>query len=106
MAEIGERAPIIPGRGNRMSASHSSHSSQSRDMVVALAVSVLASVSAGNLGRCAQWRRAQGIEKAALANQLGATNHLTKNQRLAEAQPGETQSLYRISDLQRLCRTP
>lgn len=72
----------------------------------ALAGSALAAGSAGNLERCAQWRMAQGVDKATLANQLGAANHLTKNQRLAEAQPGETRSLYRTSDLQRLCRTP
>jgi hypothetical protein len=71
-----------------------------------LAVPVRATGSPGNLERCAQWRRAQGVEKAALANQLGAANQLTKNQRLAEAQPDETRSLYRTSDLQRLCRTP
>lgn len=74
--------------------------------VLALAGPVLATVSPGNLERCARWRSARGGEKAALANQLGAANHLTKNQRLAEAQPGENRSLYRISDLQRLCRTP
>lgn len=74
--------------------------------VLALAGPVQAFVSPGNLERCARWRSAQGVEKAALANQLGAANHLTKNQRLAEAQPGENRSLYRISDLQRLCRTP
>ena len=51
-------------------------------------------------------REAHGAEKATLANHLGAINHLTKNQRLAEAQPGDTRSLYRTADLQRLCRTP
>ncbi len=69
-------------------------------------VGVLVALSPGNLERCAQWQSARGVEKAALANQLGAAYHLTKNQRLAEARPDETRSLYRISDLQRLCRTP
>jgi hypothetical protein len=60
----------------------------------------------GNLELCALWRGARGAEKATLANRLGAANGLTKNQRLAEAQPGDTRSLYRSADLQRLCRTP
>ena len=60
----------------------------------------------GNLELCARWREAHGAEKATLANHLGAINGLTKNTRLAEAQPGDTRSIYRIADLQRLCRTP
>jgi hypothetical protein len=69
-------------------------------------LALLATLAPGNLERCAEWRRAQGVEKVALANQLGAANHLTKNQRLAEAQPGATRSLYRTIDVQRLCRAP
>lgn len=60
----------------------------------------------GNLELCALWRGARGAEKATVANRLGAANGLTKNQRLAVAQPGDTRSLYRSADLQRLCRTP
>ncbi len=60
----------------------------------------------GNLELCALWRGSNGMEKAILANRLGEANSLTKNQRLAEAQPGDTRSLYRTADLQRLCRTP
>ena len=89
MAERLKGRPIIPG-----------------PWIVGYSLSALVALSPGNLERCAQWQSAQGVEKAALANQLGAANHLTKNQRLAVAQPGETRSLYRISDLQRLCRTP
>ena len=63
-----------------------------------------AALPAGNLELCALWRGAGGAEKATLANRLGAANSLTKNQRLAEAQPGDTRSLYRTADLQRLCR--
>ena len=63
-----------------------------------------AALPAGNLELCAQWRSARGAEKASLANQLGASNVLTKNTKLAEAQPGDTNSLYRIPDIQRLCR--
>ncbi len=74
--------------------------------VAAQAVAAQASVSPGNLEQCAEWRKAHGAEKATLANQLGTTNLLTKNQRLAEAHPGTSRSLYRTSDLQRLCRTP
>ena len=65
-----------------------------------------AALPPGNLELCAHWRQAHGAEKATLANHLGAINGLTKNQRLAEAQPGDTRSLYRTADLQRLCRTP
>ena len=65
-----------------------------------------AALTPGNLELCALWRGAHGAEKATLANRLGATNGLTKNQGLAEAQPGDTRSLYRTADLQRLCRTP
>jgi hypothetical protein len=60
----------------------------------------------GNLELCALWRGARGAQKATVANRLGAANSLTKNQRFAEAQPGDTLSLYRNADLQRLCRTP
>ena len=83
-----------------MSAINPSHGS------VVVGLLVLAALTPGNVERCAQWRRAQGVEKAALANQLGAANALTKNQRLAEAQPGDSHSLYRTADLLRLCRTP
>jgi len=65
-----------------------------------------AALPPGNLELCARWREAHGAEKATLANHLGAINGLTKNQRFAAAQPGDTQSLYRTADLQRLCRTP
>ena len=65
-----------------------------------------AALPPGNLELCTRWQEAHGAEKATLANHLGAINHLTKNQRLAEAQPGDTRSLYRTADLQRLCRTP
>jgi len=58
----------------------------------------------GNLELCAQWRSARGAEKTSLANRLGAGNGLTKNTKLAEAQPSDINSLYRIPDIQRLCR--
>ena len=58
----------------------------------------------GNLEHCAQWRSARGAEKASLANRLGSSNGLTKNTKLAEAQPSDINSLYRIPDIQRLCR--
>ena len=58
----------------------------------------------GNQELCAQWRSARGAEKASLANRLGASNGLTKNTKLAEAQPSDINSLYRIPDIQRLCR--
>ena len=69
-----------------------------------LAIFVLAALAPGNLELCAEWRAARGVEKATLANRLGSTNSLTKNTRLAEAQPGDSNSLYRSTDIQRLCR--
>lgn len=63
-----------------------------------------AALTPGNLELCAQWRSARGAEKASLANRLGASNGLTKNTKLAEAQPSDINSLYRIADIQRLCR--
>ncbi len=72
---------------------------------IGLGLLMLSAMHPGNLERCARWRQAQGVEKAVLANQLGAANALTKNQRLAEARPGDTHSLYRTSDLLRLCRS-
>ncbi len=69
-----------------------------------LAICVVAALAPGNLELCAKWRAARGVEKATLANRLGATNNLTKNTKLAEAQPGDSNSLYRSTDIQRLCR--
>jgi hypothetical protein len=65
---------------------------------------LVAPSSPGNLELCAQWRSARGTEKASLANRLGASNGLTKNTKLAEAHPRDINSLYRIPDIQRLCR--
>lgn len=57
-----------------------------------------------NRDLCLQWSRSHGAEKIALANTIGAQNLLTKVHRLAEAQPGDSQSLYSSNDIQRLCR--
>ena len=65
---------------------------------------LIAPSAPGNQELCSQWRSARGAEKASLANRLGASNGLTKNTKLAESQPGDTNSLYRIADIQRLCR--
>lgn len=65
---------------------------------------MVAALAPGNLELCAKWRAARGVEKATLANRLGATNSLTKNTKLAEAQPSDSNSLYRSTDIQRLCR--
>jgi hypothetical protein len=65
---------------------------------------VVAALAPGNLELCAKWRAARGVEKASLANRLGASNGLTKNTKLAEAQPSDINSLYRSTDIQRLCR--
>lgn len=72
----------------------------------ALVLGSVAALAPGPLELCARWQQARGAEKASLANQLGAGHGLTKDQRLAEAQPGDTRSLYRLNDLRRLCRTP
>jgi hypothetical protein len=52
---------------------------------------------------CRAWRASQGEERIRLGNRLGEVHYLTKNRRL-ETSPEEAPiSLYRASDLRRLC---
>ena len=53
---------------------------------------------------CLSWASASGAAKAAIANRIGSEHLLTKAHKLAEAKPGASESLYRSSDIQRLCR--
>lgn len=62
-------------------------------------------VSAGDLRRdCLAFESSHGTERVAIANRIGREQLLTKNRPLQEAKPGDTTSLYRWSDIQRLCR--
>jgi gamma-glutamylcyclotransferase (GGCT)/AIG2-like uncharacterized protein YtfP len=64
-----------------------------------------AAAQAGDLRRdCLEWSRSHGREKVAIANRIGRDNLLTKERQFAEAQPDDTTSLYRWSDIQLLCR--
>lgn len=76
-------------------------------VALALAVPLAGASAAGQDTRalCLQWGRSHGAEQIALANAIGAQHLLTKDHKLAEAQPGDRRSLYRSSDLQRLCRS-
>jgi hypothetical protein len=58
----------------------------------------------GNREQCLQWSRSHGPERAALADELGRRNGLTKIHRLAEPDPGTGRSLYTTADILRLCR--
>lgn len=53
---------------------------------------------------CRAWRQSHAREQVAIANRIGRAALLTKNERLAEETPNDTTSLYRVSDIQRLCR--
>ncbi len=53
---------------------------------------------------CQSWASASGSTKTAIANRIGSEHLLTKAHKLAEAKPGASESLYRSSDIQRLCR--
>jgi len=66
-------------------------------LLLGLAALLLGSaVSAGDLRH--------GQERVAIANRIGREQLLTKNRLLQEANSGDTTSLYRWSDIQRLCR--
>ena len=54
---------------------------------------------------CLSWANASGAAQAAIANRIGSEHLLTKAHKLAEAKPGASESLYRSSDIQRLCRS-
>jgi hypothetical protein len=52
---------------------------------------------------CRAWLSSQGEQRIRLGNQLGAAHYLTKNQRLQTSPDEAPVSLYRPSDLRRLC---
>ena len=104
MAEASSTTGIISARGESRAALICIPRWRSTANHPWLAICVVAALAPGNLELCAEWRAARGVEKATLANRLGATNSLTKNTKLAEAQPGDSNSLYRSTDIQRLCR--
>jgi len=63
------------------------------------------SALAGDTRRdCQAWASASGAAKVSIANRIGSEELLTKTHKLAEPQPGASESLYSSSDIQRLCR--
>lgn len=52
---------------------------------------------------CRAWLTSQGEQRIRLGNQLGGAHYLTKNQRLQTSPDEAPVSLYRPSDLRRLC---
>lgn len=77
-------------------------------LLAALAAGLLLQASPGWTGDlrndCLAWSRARGSEQVQIGNRIGREQLLTKNQKLAEEQPGTSTSLYRWSDIQQLCR--
>jgi hypothetical protein len=67
-------------------------------------IGATAAVAADTRRDCQSWASASGSTKAAIANRIGSEHLLTKAHKLAEAKPGASESLYRSSDIQRLCR--
>lgn len=60
---------------------------------------------AGDLrGDCLALSRSHGGERVAIANRIGREHYLTKDSLRAEERPDRAVSLYRWSDIQRLCR--
>ncbi len=66
-------------------------------------VLLLQSAAAAEVPNCQTWRSSHGLERIRLGNQLGEAHYLTKN-RLLQTSPEQAPiSLYRPSDLRRLC---
>jgi hypothetical protein len=59
--------------------------------------------AAAELPSCKAWRDSQGVERIRLGNRLGEAHYLTKNRRLQSSPEEAPISLYRVSDLRRLC---
>ncbi|MEB3360827.1 MAG: hypothetical protein VKI42_01740 [Synechococcaceae cyanobacterium] len=72
-----------------------------------LTLSILLSAAPGpagdSLARCHAWQRSHGVKRILLGNAIGATNHLTKRQKLLESPADAPIALYQDSDLQRVC---
>lgn len=71
-------------------------------------VGTLAAVAAGGAGAasesdCRAWLSSRGDTRIRLGNQLGAAHYLTKTQRLQTSPDDAPVTLYRPSDLRRLC---
>jgi gamma-glutamylcyclotransferase (GGCT)/AIG2-like uncharacterized protein YtfP len=62
-----------------------------------------ASTGAATTAECRAWLTSQGEQRIRLGNQLGAAHYLTKNQRLQTSPDDAPVTLYRPSDLRRLC---
>jgi gamma-glutamylcyclotransferase (GGCT)/AIG2-like uncharacterized protein YtfP len=74
--------------------------------VAAVAVAVAtpgAGAGAATTAECRAWLTSQGEQRIRLGNQLGAAHYLTKNQRLQTSPDDAPVTLYRPSDLRRLC---
>ena len=56
-----------------------------------------------DLALCRAWRQSGGQERILLGNRLGESHYLTKNHRLQSSPEQAPISLYRPSDLRRLC---
>jgi gamma-glutamylcyclotransferase (GGCT)/AIG2-like uncharacterized protein YtfP len=79
--------------------------SQLPAVLIPLAVLLGSHAWAGDLRRdCLALERSHGQERIAIANRIGHNQSLTKTIRLAEAQPGDTRSLYRWSDVRQVCQ--
>lgn len=59
--------------------------------------------AAADLALCRAWRQSGGQEHILLGNRLGESHYLTKNRRLQGSPEQAPISLYRLSDLRRLC---
>jgi hypothetical protein len=74
-------------------------------LATAVTVAAVATPSAGaaTTAECRAWLTSQGEQRIRLGNQLGAAHYLTKNQRLQTSPDDAPVTLYRPSDLRRLC---
>ena len=59
--------------------------------------------AAAELPSCRAWHASQGEARIRLGNRLGEAHYLTKNRRLQTSPEQAPISLYRPSDLRRLC---
>ena len=75
-------------------------------VAVALALLGAALLGAGPAAaaECRAWLASRGAERIRLGNQLGAAHYLTKDVRLQTSPDDAPVSLYRSSDLRRLCQ--
>ena len=100
--DSGEQAWVYRGRPKQVR--HSPVLAQGRwpAALLALALAPWPPLLAAPPG-CRAWLASHGEERIRLANSLGAAHYLTKNQRLQTSPEQAPVSLYRDSDLRRLC---